>query len=118
MVSSVATYDFDIYAGNAYDHNLIYEESGVAVTTITKATLTFKRFYGAQATVTKEAVLVPSLGEMTFSFTGVETAALVPSRGEVTPQITYLYDITLELSSGLSPVTIQRGTATVTGAII
>jgi hypothetical protein len=118
MASLVAKQNFEIYAGDACEIILVFKDSvGAPITTITKATITLRTHYGAAITIQKVATLDAPNGKMTFTFTGVETAALVPTTTAAIPEVVYVHDVEVELSVGLSPVTIIRGNVTATGDI-
>ncbi len=118
MSGSVAKQDFEMYAGDACDIILVYKDSsGSAIPTITKATITLKDYYGATLKIQKVAILDAPNAKMTFTFTGTETDSLVPITGAAIPEVKYIHDVELELSSGLSPITIIRGEVVVTGDI-
>jgi len=118
MSSTVAKHDFEIYAGDACEIVLVYKDTnGAAITTLTKATITFKTYYGAVLKLQKVATLDAPNGKMTFTFTGAETTALVPISGAAIPEVLYIHDVEVELSVGLSPVTIIRGNVTATGDV-
>ncbi len=110
--------DLCIYAGNAQDFSFIYNDSaGNPIPTIIKATMTLKSYYGAAIKLQKVAILDAPNALMTFTFTKADTDSLVPSGGAAIPESTYVYDIELDISVGLSPITITRGTITATGDI-
>lgn len=118
MAATVATHNFDIYAGDACEIVLVYKDSaGDPITTITKSTITLKTYYGAVLTISKVATLDTPNGKMTFTFTGEETTTLVPSAGASIPVVLYIHDVEVELSLGLSPITIIKGTVTATGDV-
>jgi hypothetical protein len=118
MACKIATHNFDLYAGDACELALVYKDAaGNPITTITKATLTLKTYYGAVLTLQKVATLDAPNGKITFTFTGAETTSLVPVTATAIPEVLYIHDVEVELSVGLSPVTIIRGTATATGDV-
>lgn len=118
MSSTIAKHNFDIYAGDACEIILVYKDKdGVVISTITKATITLKTFYGAVLKIQKVATLDAPNGKITFTFTGAETTSLVPISGAAIPEVLYIHDVEVELSSGLSPITIIRGDVTVTGDV-
>lgn len=118
MANTVAVQNFDIYAGDACEIILVYKDSlGAPITTLTLATLTLRTHYDGSIILQKTATLDAPNGKMTFTFTGVETAALVPLAGASIPEVKYIHDVQVALSSGLSPITIIRGQITATGDI-
>jgi hypothetical protein len=118
MASTIATKNFEIYAGDADEIVLVYTDSaGAPITTILSATITLRLSYSGAIVLQKTATLDAPNGKMTFTFSSAETAALVSTSTVSIPETKYIHDVQLALSSGLTPVTIIKGTATVTGDI-
>jgi hypothetical protein len=118
MSCTVPVKNLELYAGDSCELPFAYKDvAGFPIRGILSATITLRLTYNGPAIISKGATIDEPNGTMLFTFSGTETASLVSTSSIGIPHTKYLQDVQLEMSSGVTPITVIRGDLIVTGDI-